>query len=505
MRKVMSAAYALVVGFAAGIASAQEAPQMPTTPEGWRALALSDLEAARDVLRTQTPIPYDSINPTYPAWLDEGHLRARTLAERAEDYAGHFYAVAFYMHGFNDPHINAAPAAPLPPASWPGFIASSRDGGATVVMRDESDPESPPMGAQILSCEGRTLMALAAERLYPFVINGRIALDRRRAIARLFLERGIPGAPAPSNCRFSIEGREIEAELRWRPLPDPADSYWATFQSAAVGAGAEWGVAEAAPGVFWVGIPTFSSGEETAPRLDQLVRDIEARAEAMRAGRAIVIDVRGNGGGNSAWADRIAAAIFGDRIAQRAARASSGRSAIDWRASPENVAYWREWINSVAIPEFGANSEAVGFGRDAVAGMERALGRNPPIWRQGSARASRGGGITQRRPRGSGPFPARVYMLSNGTCGSSCLNFADTVLLVPGVQLIGSATSGDGPYMEVRNVTLPSGLIELTIPQKVWRGMPRGPLEAYEPDLAYDGSWDDASVRAWVMALIAAP
>jgi hypothetical protein len=47
-------------------------------------------------------------------------------------------------------------------------------------------------------------------------------------------------------------------------------------------------------------------------------------------------------------------------------------------------------------------------------------------------------------------------------------------------------------------------LVELTIPQKVWRGMPRGPLEAYEPDIAYDGSWDDASVRAWVMERIAA-
>jgi hypothetical protein len=95
-------------------------------------------------------------------------------------------------------------------------------------------------------------------------------------------------------------------------------------------------------------------------------------------------------------------------------------------------------------------------------------------------------------------------MLSNGTCGSSCLNFADTVLFVPGVKLIGSATSGDGPYMEVREVTLPSGLVTLTIPQKVWRGMGRGSLEAYEPDVAYDGAWDDASVRAWVMELIAA-
>jgi hypothetical protein len=319
------------------------------------------------------------------------------------------------------------------------------------------------------------------------------------------MNRPIPGAPAPANCRVSENGAERDIALRWRDLPDPADAYWAAYQTASVGARAEWGVSEPAPGVFWIGIPTFSSGGETGAQLDQLVRDINARGAEMRGARAIIIDVRGNGGGKSAWADRIARGIFGDSVAARAANASSRESAVDWRASAENVAYWREWLTETIIPEFGENSDSARFGRAAIDGMEGALDDDPPIWRQGSSNVARSGGLTQQRPRGGRrPFAARVYMLSNGTCGSSCLNFADTVLFVPGVQLIGSATAGDGPYMEVRNVTLPSGLATLTIPQKVWRGMGRGPLEAYEPDIAYDGAWDDASVRAWVMGLVAA-
>ena len=111
--------------------------------------------------------------------------------------------------------------------------------------------------------------------------------------------------------------------------------------------------------------------------------------------------------------------------------------------------------------------------------------------------------MTKLRPKGSSPFAARVYVLSNGTCGSSCLNFADRVLMVPGVTLIGAATSGDGPYMEVRSEVLPSKLAEFTFPQKVERGSGRGALEAYEADVAYGGAWDDVSVRAWAMALVA--
>ncbi len=486
------------------VAAAQDAPAQPETPEAWRVLALADLDAARDVLRSQTPIPYDTENSAYPAWLEEGYVRARALAENAEDAAGHFYAIAFYLNGFNDPHLDANPAAQLPAPMWPGFVAASRDGGAVIVMRDEGDADAPPVGAQVVNCEGRALADLAEERLYPYVLNGRLALDRRRAVTRLFLERGIPGAPGPARCTFSVGGVERDATLRWRALPEDADAYWTAYLAASSGPSAEWGVSEPAPGVFWIGVPTFSSGSDTAPQLAELAEQIEARGAEMRDGRAIVIDIRGNGGGNSAWADRIAAGIFGARVASRAQRVSSQESAVDWRASPENIAYWRAWLDETIIPEFGANSDAAGFGRSAIRGMESAVDRDPPIWRQGSRRVARSGGLTQRRPRGETPFPARVYVLSNGSCGSSCLNFTDTVLFVPGVQLIGSATSGDGPYMEVREVTLPSGLVRLTVPQKVWRGMGRGPLEAYEPDIAYDGAWDDASVRAWVMSLIEA-
>jgi hypothetical protein len=75
--------------------------------------------------------------------------------------------------------------------------------------------------------------------------------------------------------------------------------------------------------------------------------------------------------------------------------------------------------------------------------------------------------------------------------------------MVPGVKLIGADTSGDGSYMEVRSEKLPSGLAELVFPQKVVRGSGRGSLESYKADVAYDGAWDDASVRAWTLRLIA--
>ncbi|MBX9745485.1 MAG: hypothetical protein K2X34_01190 [Hyphomonadaceae bacterium] len=504
----LSAILVLAVAGAALASSAlaQEAPapQLPQTPEAWRSAAIADLDAARDLLRTQTPIPYDTENQHYALWLEEGFAQARVLAEQAHDIHSYYFSLLRFSNGFRDPHINIGATIQLPRPGWPGFVAGARNGGAVVTWRDDTDPDAPQIGEQIASCDGQPLNVLTEQRIFPYVLNSQIALDRRRAISRLFLDRNLPNAPVPTRCTFVTSEGERERMLRWRPVPEDQQQFSAAYQNASYGPSATWGVTEVEPGVFWIGVPTFNSGD-TAAQLEALMTEIEARAQTIRNARAIVIDVRGNGGGNSAWADRLARAVFGARAVERVQRRTSQPSATDWRASPENVAYWREWMNTVAIPEFGENSDTARFGRDAIAGMEAAIARGEPLWRQGSPVVGQSGGLTQRRPRrGRSPVAAQVYLLSNGTCGSSCLNFADTVLHIPGVKLIGSATSGDGHYMEVRGERLPSGLASLTFPQKVWRGMGRGALEAYQPDIAYDGAWDDASVRAWVMGLIAA-
>ena len=215
----------------------------------------------------------------------------------------------------------------------------------------------------------------------------------------------------------------------------------------------------------------------------------------MRNAKAIILDTRGNGGGNSEWADRLARAVFTQRVLS-SHEPPFYRTGVDWRASQGNASYWRKWAEQMK-QEFGEDNYRRAL-RQADK-FDAHAGDSQPLVREGSGSTGTSGGLTQRRPKGGSPFPARVYFLSNGSCGSSCLNFADTVLFVPGVKLIGSATSGDGMLMDVRNEVLPSGLAALVIPQKVARGRGRGHLEVYEPDIAYDGAWDDASVRSWVM------
>lgn len=499
--RTLLATFTLTTVLAAAHAAEPAAPTLPTDPAGWQALTLRDLEAARTLLQSQTPIPFDTENPAYPQWLEAGYAEARTRAATVTDQAGAFYTVSAYLNGFNDPHIDLNAIADLPPARWPGFIVSAKGGHAVVVHSDADGGVALPVGTEILDCDGQSLAALADARVFPFVLNARLPADRRRAVTRLFLDRGIPFAPAPARCTVREGGTTREATLAWRALPSPDTAFWQAYTNAGTGPGAEWGVSEPAPGVVWVGVPSFSAGPDTAPKLKALVEDLTTRGDALRNARAIIIDTRGNGGGSSRWADDVAEAIFTRAVLRRAeARVPDRRTAVDWRPSPENVAYWHQMREELQDQLSASDRMQL---KSLISGLEDAVAEGRTVWRMGPKRVDASGGLTGLRPRDQpAPFKARVLMLSNGSCVSACLDFADRVLMVPGVQLVGSATSGDGPYMEVRSEPLPSGLAQVTFPQKVYRGMGRGTLEYYPADIRYDGAWDDASVRAWVLGLL---
>lgn len=473
----------------------------PKAPAEWVAVTRQDLAAARRYLEQNSPIPFDYENPQVGQWLVQGYEQGIVRAQQVSDLGGYSATLSAYLNGFHDPHVSFGLDGAPPQGRWPGFIVAQRPGGGEIIDRDENDASLPPVGTKIFSCEGKSLEQLAVERIFPFRFNAKLPPDRRAAITRLFFSRHNPFAPPLVSCDMEIAGRQQSVILNWRDLPKDEDAWTERFRAGSLGPDTDWGVSEPAPGVTWIGVPTFRSGDDTAPKLDALIADVSKRGDSMRNGRAIVIDTRGNRGGNSSWADKLAAAIFTQDVLDKNP-APARQSAVDWRASDENGSYWYEWSAQME-KEFGRFSVnrlgSLLIGRQ----LTRFAHDNPPVYRTGSCKPSTSGGWSRERPKGASPFPAKVYFLSNGTCGSSCLNFADEVLMVPGVKLIGTSTSADGSLMEVRDGKLPSGLGSISIPQKVERGAGRAPMEYYEADIAYEGVWTDKAVRAWVMEVAA--
>jgi hypothetical protein len=481
---------AWVTGLCANLGAASS-----TSAQDWQALTLTDLQAMRTQIEANTPIPYDERAPELQRWLHAGYAEAAARAQKVSSAAGWFFTLSAYANGFGDPHIRLASiGAELPNAQWPGFVVRTQGSHAAVYFRDKSDAQAPAEGTRVVQCDGKPLAQLARERVLPFALNGKLALDQQDAITALFVDHGNPFSNRIHHCRLASAGREYSAVLRWRDVPTHE---WPTrVKQVNSGPPARWGLSEVRKGVFWIGAPSFDDSD--AIQIEALIAQVRESGNALRSARAVVVDLRGNGGGNAAWATQLAQAVFSHEVLTQYALPAS-QWAADWRASADNVTHARrvEQDSAQRFGQFSPERQTASRIADRLAAWQL---KSPPLWRDGADDLPAPASRQPPRARGAKPFRATVYLLTNGTCASACLDFIDIAWAMPGTRLLGSTTSADGLLMDVRFVPLPSGKATLSIPQKVMRARARGALQPYVPDVKFMGDWnDDVAVRAWAL------
>jgi hypothetical protein len=248
-------------------------------------------------------------------------------------------------------------------------------------------------------------------------------------------------------------------------------------------------------GGWLISTPSFDAGSPaTVAELSRLITEVEAKADAIRAGRMLVLDVRGNHGGDSNYGLRIAAALWGqdyvDAMKPRPA-------AIDWRVSNENLRALKFFLERERT-QFGEGSGAAQPLSDVVNGMEAAAAQ-PLTWYRDVTPS--GAPVTAAPER----MAAKVYFLTDYACFSACLDFADLVIHVPGVVHAGQETSADAIYIDNNALRMPSGNGWLDYSMKVNRGRARGNNESYRPALPWSGSMEDTqAIEAWIGGLAGA-
>ena len=147
---------------------------------------------------------------------------------------------------------------------------------------------------------------------------------------------------------------------------------------------------------------------------------------------------------------------------------------------------------------FGENSEIYRVFNAVTKGMKKApsdqLYRQPDLDDDKSEKSG--------TKKAKNPVKAKVFFLTDGKCASACLDFADNILEMPGVIHVGSPTSADTVYMDVRSEELPSTVARLSFALKVYRNRKRANNEPYIPKHVWDGDmWDTKKLRAWIKAL----
>jgi hypothetical protein len=490
MRRLGFIAASIVLSLGADSARSQSAPAAPV-PADWGVALREDARAFHDIIADSHPGPVDPMNPGFGDLLERGLRIAVSRAETADSYEDWYFALQEYAASFDDGHLSLSDHAPMGHtwrANWPGFLTALRNDAHEVVF--SRDPNAPPVGATLASCDGRPANAFAAD----FVGRsaGRWNLRSRRAAysTTLFVDQMNPYVRRPSSCVFRVNGVEKSFELAWRDLPNSVrDEGFAAGRS--VRHTPPIGLRPFGEAGQWIGLASFE-GDPASPagrQLTALQAEVTAKAAAIRAAPRVVFDLRGNNGGSSRWINALAKTLWGEAHVNAKAPVSEG---VDWRPSNKNLATIEGYKATL-----GEQPGAVRSLTEIAMGMRQARAAGRSLWRQG------GGGHSAKAPEIPAPsaMTGRVYVLTDYGCASACLDAVD-LLKALGAVHVGQETSADSFYMDVRGERLPSGRVKAYVPMKVYRGRARGNNESIVPVHTWTGALaDTAGLERWILRL----
>jgi hypothetical protein len=459
----------LVALIAAAASQAATAPDTaPLAAADWRRITQSDIASAYDIYFTSHPGVLDPGNPGFPGQLKLARDKALAFAAKVHE-AGYKRALAIFSAEMQDGHAFLKPmdGKAATEFEWPGFVSAWR-GDRLLVHRAAED--GAPRGSVIESCDGRKARDLL--NAYEFSWRGRPreAGQWWSHGTYLFLREPAKSLPHMKACKFRYpDGRLRSHKLAWTAAPPEAAKY---AEAAIEGEPSQIGLSEPRPGIFMIGMPTFTPDEAGNKAYDEMLSALARSREAIGQGRAVVIDLRHNKGGSSSYSRKAGNILWGEAPVKAAMGNFFKDVEIWWRASLENAARHRATAKRLRSRNLIENADTT----DAfAAGIEQAAARKERFFVQSVKREA----VPVPQPS---PLPP-VYVITDGSCFSACLDAIDLFKRFPGVKLIGAPTSADSAYMEVVSEKLPSGKAQAFIPTKIWVGKPRKNGEVYTPDI----------------------
>jgi hypothetical protein len=310
-----------------------------------------------------------------------------------------------------------------------------------------------PKRAKLLTCDGRPASAVLA----PTVIadGGVLALATRPIVLA-------ESPPPPLHCTMAVEDGSVQSvELPMRRL---------RVAKRAEGSSSAFDL-RTGPLPF-VTIRTFWSGKDTE------LAAFVASGPTLRDSRAIIVDVRGNGGGSDSYAK--------DWLAQLTSQRLVG-SVVDRLDSDvtrqgivnDNTCQLAEGLDdAAALKEAG---ERLAYGNKVVAEAE-AAGAPLRMWRSRSV-------VTDGRA--PSPFRAPLVVLVDNGCASACESFVSHAKQLERSVVVGENSGGVGVFGEVLVYRLPKSGLGMSAGMKYFhdpdprRAVPEG--RGHLPDYWLDG------------------
>jgi hypothetical protein len=481
---------ALIVLCLFSVCASVQASDAATAADHWRALTQLDVEAAYSLLKDNHPgAAPEAGDPQFVAALEAARSQALLRTAQVTSYEGYVAVLGELAGRMQDGHIAAAPRVLLQSVHWAGIIAAKRGTEWFAATVDSKLAPAVVPNSRILSCDGQSAEARAQEVLKFRTDASDEALQVMREVWFL-TDEGNPFLNRPAACEFEQEGKRVSLPLQWSTIS--RNKLLSELWKRPYGA-AGFGVRASGTG-YWIGI------QELAPAAQAVIDSAAEQAATLRAASYVVVDLRGNGGGDDAYARALAEALYGPQYVTSILgppENESGGCRSVFRASAGNI---ESSEHLAAEMEKRGDLAAAALYREANRSMRSAAARGYSLT---------GPVICPPKPKSARAktpslMHAKVVLLTDSACFSSCLQ-ASAYFRALGALHVGRTTSANTHYSEARGIVLPSGLTTFVT---LWGIMPDAPrrIGPFVPTHIYGGDISDtAKLEQWVGEIMAAP
>lgn len=463
--------------------------------ERWSALASDDLNAVHKLIVEGHPGFLDEQNPGFRVWTEQGYREALALLPQVVSYDAALAVVRYYVSGFRDGHtVYVDELRNNDTISRVNGWKVSLTKGAYVVsaVAPGWSAALPPIGSTLIQCDGQAPDDLLRDDIAPYY--DRRGLSATKPVLAHFLAYEWLPSHRLKQCEFqSPDGARPKHTMLYQDIRS-GDLDWIRFYAGVTRTRNSY---DFRSGTLWIRAANFMLQPEDAKTLDTMLHEMPR----LRGVKRIVFDTRGNVGGDSAVGERMFTAATGGLSFDDSGEDLLPKTYAQWRVSSHSISATEQSMQR-AVKLYGPESEQAKYLGDRLQSMRTAQASGQQwIVQDGGGHDFTRAEIAARHGKML-KFRGRIALITDSSCFSACLDFADLVRGVPGSVHLGETTSADAVYIDIGEFPLPSGNL-LGMSLKVWRNRARGNNEPLIPDvpLNIDMS-DDAAVHSAVLALL---
>lgn len=199
----------------------------------------------------------------------------------------------------------------------------------------------------------------------------------------------------------------------------------------------------------------------------------------------IVFDLRGNRGGQTTWSIPIIRNLWGDKYL---------------KSLGDKNDFNQDWVRKIRISKENFNDFKSQYDQQAVKAYTASLKNGEDFFLKKWSIFDDTQNLYTNAD--NEPFKAKIYVLTDKFCRSTCWFFVQHLKQIPGVVHLGEATTIQSMYSYAKQDRTPSEHFDLFYPTQI-RVKPSTDLgTSLVPDKIYDGDFsNEPAVISWVLSI----